>query len=346
MTSSGFDINKKSLNISDLSGTANPLGMPASVRRALADNRRVLQSQGDPACSALRRSLSVFECVPESRIACGNGGDDMIFRMTDACKPKKAVIFTPCNGVYRSALEECGCEIMEIALNPDKDFALTSDAADFIYPGTDMVIMSNPCDPTGGVVSLYTLISIAKKCEKTNTIMVCDERFMPFVYRSERYSAKSILKSNIVIIKSFDEIFATAGLPMGYAVFGDEGLAEKVRESGKRAVVSGAAQAAGIAAAKDDEFVRLSRKFISLERRGLAVKLTRLGLPVLPSKANFLMFRCELPLGEMLRKRGIVIKKCGSEMGLSDDYFRAAVGTIDDNKRLVSAIERIFTKKV
>ncbi|MBP3379489.1 MAG: aminotransferase class I/II-fold pyridoxal phosphate-dependent enzyme [Ruminococcus sp.] len=346
MTSSGFDINKKSLNISDLSGTANPLGMPASVRHALADNRRVLQSQGDPACCALRRSLSVFECVPENRIACGNGGDDMLFRLTDACKPKKAVIYTPCSGVYRAALEECGCEIMEIALNPDRDFGLTSDAADFIYPGTDMVIIGNPCDPTGGVVSLYTLLAIAKKCEKTDTIMVCDERFMQFVYRSERYSANSILNSNIVIIKSFDEIFATAGLPMGYAVFGDESLAEKVRESGKRAIVSGAAQAAGIAAARDDEFVRLSRRFISLERKKLAVQLTRLGLPVLPSKANFLMFRCELPLDEMLRKRGIVIKKCGRELGLSDDYFRVAVGTIDENKQLVSAIERIFTKKI
>lgn len=346
MASSVFDINKKSLNISDLSGTVNPLGMPASVRRALADNRRILQSQGDPECCALRRSLSVYECVPEDRIACGNGGDDMIFRLTEACKPKKAVIYTPCSGVYRAALEECGCEIMEIALNPDKDFALTSDAADFIYPGTDMVFIGNPCDPTGGVVSLYTLLAIAKKCEKTDTIMVCDERFMQFVYRNERYSAKSILNSNIVIIKSFDEIFATAGLPMGYAVFGDKSLAENVRKSGKRAAVSGAAQAVGIAAAKDDEFVRLSRRFVYLERKSLAFQLTKLGLPVLPSKVNFLMFRCELPLDEMLRKRGIVIKKCGGDFGLSDDYFRAAVGTIDDNKRLVSVIEQIFTKKI
>lgn len=346
MTSSEFDINIKKLNISDLSGTVNPLGMPASVRQTLSADRRVLQAQGDPVCLALRRSLSVYECVPENRIACGNGGDDMLFRLTDVCKPKKAVIYTPCSGVYRAALAECGCEIMEIALNPDRDFVLTSDAADFIYPGTDMVILGNPCNPTGGVVSLYTLLAIAKKCEKTDTVMVCDERFMEFVYRNERYSAKSILNSNIVIIKSFDEIFATAGLPMGYAVFGDVSLAERVREAGKRAVVSGAAQAAGAAAAKDNEFVRLSRRFVSLERKSLAVQLTRLGLPVLPSKVNYLMFRCELPLDEMLRKRGIIIKRCGEEFGLTDDYFRVAVGTIDDNKRLVSAIERIFTKKV
>lgn len=346
MTSSEFDINKKNLKISDLSGTANPLGMPASVRKALSADRRILQAQGDPACCALRRSLSVYECVPENRIACGNGGDDMIFRLTDACKPKKAVIYTPCSGVYRAALEACGCKIMEVALNPDRDFALTSDAADFIYPGTDMVIIGNPCNPTGSVVSLYTLLAIAKKCEKTGTIMVCDERFMQFVYRSERYSAKSILSSNIVIIRSFDEIFSTAGLPMGYAVFGDKSLAEKVRVSGRMAVVSGAAQAAGAAAAKDNEFVRLSRRYISLERKSMAVQLTRLGLPVLPSKTNFLMFRCELPLEEMLGRRGIVIKKCGAEYGLTDDYFRVAVGTIDDNKRLISAIERIFTKKI
>lgn len=346
MTSSGLDINRRALNISDLSGTANPLGMPASVRKALADNRSVLQSQGDPACTALRRSLSVFECIPETRIACGNGGDDMFFRLTDACKPKKAVIYTPGSEIYRAALDKCGCEIMEIALNPDKNFALTSDAADFIYPGTDMVVIGNPCDPTGGVVSLYTLLSIAKKCEKTDTIMVCDERFMQFVNRSDRYSAKSILNSNIVIVKSFDEVFSTAGLPMGYAVFGSENLAERVRESGKRAIVSGAAQAAGIAASKDYEFVRLSRKFISLERRKLAFQLTRLGLPVLPSKANFLMFRCNMPMDEMLRKRGIIIKKCGIEQGLTGDYFRVAVGTIEQNRQLIAAIEKIFTKKV
>ena len=65
-----------------------------------------------------------------------------------------------------------------------------------------------------------------------------------------------------------------------------------------------------------------------------------MGLKVFSSRANFLFFRCGLPLDRMLLREGIAIRCCGDYHGLSEQYFRIAVRTREENRILLNAIER------
>lgn len=326
----------------DFSAALNPLGIPASARKAVMASRLKCAGYPDPECTILRRKLSVYENIPTNNIVCGNGGDDLIFRVVRAVKPRRTVIFSPCSKEYKRALEQNGCEISEIKLSPMNNFTVTSDVAEHITDDTDMVFLCSPNNPTGLVITPYTLSIIANKCRRTNTLMVCDERYIELVPRGEKYSVKQFFNKNIVIIKSFTKIFSMSGLPVGYALCGDEMLAAKIKSIGRVYGVSGAALAAAEAAVEEYKFVKMSRKYVAIERNHLSEELTRLGLPVFPSQTSFLLFASELPLDRLLYRKGILIKDCSDSFGLDYGYFRTGVRIKEDNDKLISTLEKVL----
>ena len=83
-------------------------------------------------------------------------------------------------------------------------------------------------------------------------------------------------------------------------------------------------------------------KLISKERGYLFKALTGLGMKVYPSKANFLLFRCDRPLDRLLLKEGIAIRSCENYEGLEYGFFRIAVRSHEENEILIRAIERVL----
>jgi len=91
------------------------------------------------------------------------------------------------------------------------------------------------------------------------------------------------------------------------------------------------------------------RKVIAMIRKGrtyLRRELSRLGLPVLPSDANFLMVDVT-PLGtdaptlcEFLAKRGILIRDLSKFRGAGSNWVRISVGKPGQNEQLVVAIKQ------
>lgn len=285
------DKNKKIL---DFSSNLNPFGIPRSVQQVIADER-YWNTYPDRECSMLRHRISVFEGVPAENIVCGNGGDDMIFRIAAALKPKKAVIFSPCSREYRRALEQNDCEVNEVKLDSGNNFAMTADAASFISAYTGMVILGSPNNPTGMVVTPYVMKCLAERCEETGTFLVCDERYIDFVYKNSRLSAKRVLDRHIIIVKSFTKMFSMAGIRIGYAITGDKEIAEKIRNIGQSFSASGIAIAAAEKAVQEIEFMWRTRSYIELVRSDFSRRLTSAGIHVFPSSANFLLIHCELP---------------------------------------------------
>ena len=132
------------------------------------------------------------------------------------------------------------------------------------------------------------------------------------------------------------------GLRLGYALFGDTGLAAKVRGTGQFWSVSAVAQAAGEAALDEREYVAGAVELIAEERRYLSEMLKSCGFTVCPSDANFILFRCDVPLDAMLLNEGILIRNCVNFDGLGEGYFRIAVRTHEENKMLAETMKKVM----
>ncbi|MBR5683627.1 MAG: aminotransferase class I/II-fold pyridoxal phosphate-dependent enzyme [Ruminococcus sp.] len=325
----------------DFSANLNPLGMPEKVREAVIASAAEWEKYPDPFCSKLRGKLSGKLGVPAENIVCGNGADDLIYRIVSALRPKKALICAPAFSEYRKALEEYGCAVNEHFLYEEKGFALTESIFDRIA-GNDMLILASPNNPTGQITGPELLAEIAGRCRMAGVFFLCDESFIGFSSESERITALNFLNESTIVLRSFTKLFAMAGLRLGYAVCGNTETAEKISRTGQYWSVSAPAQAAGIAALDEKDYIKRTTDLIKAEREYLAAELADMGVKVFPSDTDFILFKARTDLGELLLERKILIRSCAGYSGLDRSFFRAAVRTVSENRQLIAAIRRIM----
>lgn len=328
----------------DFSSNVSPLGVPDGVRRAIEQAAAQADRYPDPLCRDLCRAIAQKEAVPPEHVLCGNGAADLIFRAVLARKPRKALVTAPSFAEYAAALETVDCEIIRYALMEERDFRLEEDFLQAITPDVDMVFLCQPNNPTGMTSSRKLLLHIAARCRDCGALLVLDECFTDFLDMPEAHSMKGELEHfpNLLILKAFTKLYAMAGVRLGYALCADTALLEALAKAGQPWAVSSLAQAAGIAALGETDYVQQLRRLIGEERPWLLGELTALGLRVIPGEANYLLFACDCPLTLPLRQRGILIRSCANYPGLDERWYRVAVRTHEENQHLVAALREVL----
>lgn len=328
----------------DFSANISPLGVPAGVREALREAAGRADRYPDPLCRELRAALSAHEGLSAKWILCGNGAADLIFRAVLAQRPRRALVTAPCFGEYEAALETVYCRVDRAVLREETGFSLEESVLDAITPETDLVFLCEPNNPTGVTTPPALLTRILERCRETGTRLVVDECFGDFLDAPEAHSRKADLGEfpNLLVLKAFTKLYAMAGVRLGYALCADADFLEQMRRAGQPWAVSSLAQAAGAAALEERDYVRRVRALTAAERAWLFRRLTGLGLRVISGEANYLLFRSPRPLEEPLARRGILLRSCGNYVGLDETWYRAAVRTRRDNRRLTEALEEVL----
>lgn len=331
--SHGGDVYSREVEL-DFSANINPLGMPRAARAALRRFRE-FERYPDAHCRALRRALAERERVKPENIVCGNGASDLIYRLAHVLGPKRALVTAPAFSEYEKALLEAGAEVERRRLSEENGFCLDAGIIGRV-PRGGAVFLASPNNPDGGLIAEDLLEAIIEKCREEGAALVLDECFADFVPPRPRRQRPPI------VIKAFTKIYAMAGLRLGYLVCADAELAAKISDYGPCWSVSAPAQAAALAALGENGYIEKTRRFIERERDFLFSALTGLGLSVFPSWANFLLFKGPLGLAEALLARKIAVRSCADYHGLGPEFYRTAVRTRAENRRLVAAIGDIL----
>ena len=348
----GGDIYSQPVRL-DFSINVNPLGIPEGVKAAAEASIERCGVYPDSRCARLTEALSQKEGVEEKRIVCGNGAADLIFGLALALKPKKALVAAPSFAEYEKALETVGCRTEHFFLTESENFALRPEKVrkalkEHDGEGTEklgLLFLCSPNNPTGQGVGREDMEQIARWCRQRNIWLAVDQCFEEFLEEPEAYSVVPALKDfpNLVVFKAFTKSFAMAGLRLGYALCASTELAEGLRQVRQPWSVSAVAQAAGLAALKEKDFLRQTRSLIAKERPWLSAQLEKLGMKVYPSQVNYLLFRApgRENLKEELLKREILIRSCANFTGLGEDTYRVCIRRREENRQLISALKEI-----
>lgn len=78
--------------------------------------------------------------APEENILFANGAAELIFALTQALRPKKALIAAPGFAEYEAALSAAGCFIRMYPLQKEKGFLLQDDFCDDLTDDLDLVL--------------------------------------------------------------------------------------------------------------------------------------------------------------------------------------------------------------
>ncbi|MBN1405905.1 MAG: histidinol-phosphate transaminase [Candidatus Omnitrophica bacterium] len=330
-------------NIIKLASNENPIGPSPLALKAILKVLPELNRYPDSYSFYLRQKLAKKYKLSMDNVIVGNGSDELIEMITKAfLEPKDEVVVTKYSFIEYSILSEaCGVKINEVAI---KDFKYNvKDILNAITPRTKIVFLGNPDNPTGAYLNKKMLDELLKKCPD-DILLVIDEAYRELVdVKDYSNSIKYIGKKNVIILRTFSKAYGLAGLRIGYAFSGADIIStlEKVRLPFN---VNLLAQKAAEAALDDIEYVRKSAKLVSEGKKFLSKKLKDLGFDTIVSPANFILVRCKEQYGKEifgeLLKYGVIVRDMES-YGLRD-YFRVNVGTTQENRRFIEALEKVI----
>ena len=325
----------------DFSANLNPLGTPESVKQAIIHSLDHIAQYPQVGCGVLRERIAESEGVKAEEVICGNGAAEVIFTLCHAVKPKRALIPAPTFAEYGQALASTGCELEYYMLTENDGFVLSEAYLDILHKGLDMAFLCNPNKPTGMLIPHRLLKRILEKCRKLDILLVVDECFLDFVKEPEEYSLKRSLSgfNNLFILKAFTKRYAMAGVRLGYGLCSDRKLMERMELCVQPWNVSTMAQAAGLQALTETEYVEEGRQLVFREAQWLKDELVRIGYKVFPSEANYIFFKGPEELFDFCLRKRILIRDCSNYPGLTKGYYRIAVKRHEENVKLIEVLE-------
>lgn len=329
----------------DFSANIAPLGVPQPVRSAVIAALDNASDYPDPMCRDLTRALARHENVSESSILCGNGSSDVLFRLALAVKPQRALLCAPTFSEYEQALATTNTHIDYYLLSKQNNFAVKHDITTYITRMTDVVVLCQPNNPTGEIISRELIANVLARCEACSALLVVDECFVGFLDAPQSVSVVPWVEQhpNLCVLKAFTKLYGIPGIRLGYALSSDRELIEAMRTSGQPWSVSNVAQAAGIAALQCTDYVEQVRTITQRERAFLKTELLKRAI-VSWGQANFLFFhiseQAHTPsFAKHMRKQGVLVRDCSNYRNLEQGWYRIAVRTHEENVRLLRAID-------
>lgn len=335
-------------DIIDFSANINPLGLPNGVADAIKVAITDCTRYPDPFSCELREMIAGYEKCYSSQIICANGASEIIFRLSNWLRPKRALIIAPTFSDYERALIASGCkDIYRYQLYEKNEFGLDFGILEVIKNGNfNVVWLCNPNNPTGCLIPKKLLDEIINLCYHSDCYVVVDECFLDFVPDKASYTVKSEIEQyqNLIVLKAFTKIFALAGIRLGYALCNNQKVIEGLYYHGADWSVSGLAQAAGLAALSNpEEYISKSLRYIDMEKSKLESCFESAGFKVFGSNANYLFIKNEynFDLKEtLLEKHRMMIRSCANYHGLSKQFCRIGVLKAEQNQKLIGAIKK------
>ena len=338
----GGDIYSRPIRL-DFSANVNPFGTPEAVKAAVRAAAEDLGAYPDPCCGPLREKLAAANGVDKSDVICGNGAAELIYQFAAALQPKRALLPVPSFADYENALRAAGSEPAFFPLQRENGFLLTEEILDAIEPGTDLLMLCSPNNPTGRSVDRGLLLRVLDRCRETGTWLFLDECFYELTDGNKALSLANCLQEGdrVFLLRAFTKAYGLAGLRLGYGLCKDRKMLETMSRFTQPWNVSAPAQAAGPAALDCPDWPRRARELFETEKRFLTEGLAALGFAVLPGDANFLFFSGAAGLYEKLRERGVLIRDCANYRGLRPGDYRIAVRTREENEELLRTIREV-----
>ena len=328
-------------NLLDFSVNSNPLGPSPRALRALelVDVARY----PDTEALRLRAGLAAEHDADPAEVLVGNGSVELIWLLADAYlgPGDRALVVGPTFGEYAAATRRRGAEVVEVlggaadGYRPPLAEVLTRIAA----TRPRLVFVCNPNNPTGHLRAPDELAAILDACG--DALVVVDEAYLDFVDGAA--TALALRRDpRVVVLRSLTKNFGLAGLRLGYLVAHPDVVAA-LAHARPPWTVNAFAQAAGLAALGDPDHLDAGRRLARKAKALVVDGLTRLGLPCLPSRANFWLVEVGDAAGlrrELLR-RGILLRDCAS-FGLPG-HARIAARPLDECERLLDVVSGLVS---
>src|SRR4051812_31415047 len=208
--------------------------------------------------------------------------------------------------------------------------------ADAITDRTRLVFVCNPNNPTGTAVHRAELDRFLAGVP-SDVLVVLDEAYREMVTDPDVPDGIGTYadRPNVLVLRTMSKAWGLAGIRMGYLVAQPE-VAGAIRKVLTPFSTSLVAQAAALAALRQEDEVKRRCALVAAERDRVTESLRKLGVDVPGSQANFVWLPLgdkAAPFGAVCESRGVIVR------AFQPDGVRVTIGTPDENDQFLATAE-------
>ncbi len=321
----------------DFSTNVNPFGPAPSVLEVL--RQTAIDRYPDRDCVALRHALAEHHRTSVEEWLVGHGSSELLWLIGLAfIRPGDVVLIPqPTYGEYRRIAHLREARVPPCSTTAAEQFRFPMETVVRLLEQTAprLCFLCRPNNPTGTLLPLGVLKDWAGTFPRT--LFVVDEAYLDFLPHAA--SAITLGLSNVLVVRSLGKAHALAGLRIGCVQGAPERL-ERLRRVQPPWSASGPAQAAAVAALRDEHHLRHSLEKLSAAKVQLLTELSALGFRPVASETPFFL----LPVGAAaavrtaLWEQRILVRDCTS-FGLPE-FVRISPRQPQENTVLVDALRR------
>ena len=166
------------------------------------------------------------------------GSEALIFAMMAVAEPdEEIIVFEPFYTNYNGFAIMGGIRLVPILTHAEDGFHLPSyeEIKRYITPKTRAIIICNPNNPTGTVLTIEELERIRKIALEHNLFILSDEVYREFIYEGETKSILELdgLEKHAILLDSLSKRYSVCGGRMGCAVSRNTELMESMIRFGQ-----------------------------------------------------------------------------------------------------------------
>ena len=319
----------------------------ADLQRAIGEVGATLNRYPDRDAVALRGALADYVVgrtgvtLAVGQVWAANGSNEVLQQILQAFggPGRLALGFEPSYSMH--PLLASGTATGWVGVQRAADFTLSaSDAVAAIEAHRpDVVFVTTPNNPTGTVTPLEVIEAI---CQASKGIVVVDEAYAEF---ADLPSAVTLLARypRLLVSRTMSKAFAMAGTRLGYVVASAE-VIEVLQLVRLPYHLSALTQIAARVALAHTEELLATVEAVKAQRDRMIQVITGLGLHVMPTEANFLLFGPFVDPAatwQALLDHGVLVRDVSTGPGLAG-WLRVNAGTEPETTAFLAALTEVL----
>lgn len=329
-----------------LNTNENPYPPSPALAQAIADRVHSvatnLNRYPDRDAVALRGALAKFinslsgTSFGVDEIWAANGSNEIIQSLFMAFGQRSALGFTPSYSMHALIAKVNGTQWIDGGRRADFTLDLEKAKADIAKAKPALTFITTPNNPTGTTVTLAEIEELLIATGQINGLLIVDEAYAEF---SDQASAVTLLAkySNLIVIRTMSKAFAFAGVRLGYLIANKELVSAMFLVRLPYHLSTLTQVAAEVALEHQGELLGNVSTLIQA-RKSVVAAIEKLGLQVVPSQANFIIFSGfpmePAQLWQQLLDRGVLIR----DVGLLA-HLRMTIGNEAENQKFIQALQ-------
>ena len=324
-----------------LSSNETPLGPSPKALESLKHASH-LEDYPDGAATAIREAIGKAFGLDPNRIVCGAGSDECLnFLATIYLMDGDEAIYTD-HGFLMYPIYTLGRGAKPVPV-PEKNYTADVDAIlKAVTPRTKIVFIANPNNPTGTYLPFDEMKRLHAGLPP-HVLLVIDAAYSEYVKKNDYEVGIELVadNENVVMLRTFSKIHGLAAMRVGW-MYAPAHIVDACNRVRGPFNLSTPAMKAAIASLEDPGHVEKARAHNDKWLPWLTEEITKLGLPVTPSVANFVLIHFKdvdtaTKADAFLTSKGLILRRvAGYRLPAA---LRMTVGDEVPNRMVIEALK-------